>query len=378
MILRDVVELFAGPGGWSEGLRSAAPAVRSIGLEWDENACATARAAGHERVLCDVSSASPPDYLELGVEGLIASPPCQGFSLAGSGEGRRDSEMLLDSILECNTTSDVEEIIAYLSKHMRDPRSILVLEPLRWALTLRPEWMAWEQVPAVLPIWSACATVLSRSGYSTDTGILNSEQFGVPQTRRRAILVARLDGQASLPLPTHSKFHSRTPERMDRGVLPWVSMSEALGWESDYAVQRSNYSKGGKPGSTAAQRGRTERTGLQPSVTMTSKGFSWAPTEAGKNMGSGMVKRHGDRPGRSVDSPSFTVRASAGGTEPGGFVWKNGEHRRKVTVREAGLIQTFPADYPWQGGRMAQYRQVGDAVPPLLAQRIIEQIREGV
>lgn len=374
--MRDVVELFAGPGGWSEGLRKALPESRSIGLEWDEFACSTAMAAGHERVQCDVSLMTPSDYLDLGVNGLIASPPCQGFSMAGSGNGRRDADMLLEAISKCETSKHVENMISSLSLGMQDPRSILVLEPLRWALSIMPTWMAWEQVPAALPIWSACATILSRLGYSTDVGILNAEQFGVPQTRRRAILVARLSEEAQLPSPTHSKFHSRQPERMDPGVLPWVSMSEALGWEANRAVQRSNYSKGGRPGSTAAERGRTERDGSQPSVTMTSKGFSWVPTEAGKNMGSGMRERHGDRPGRSVRSPSFTVRATAGGTEPGGFIWKNEEAQRKVTVQEAGLIQTFPSDYPWKGGKMAQYRQVGDAVPPLLAQKIIEQITE--
>ena len=80
------------------------------------------------------------------------------------------------------------------------------------------------------PLWDACAVILRAYGYSIDTGVLNSEQYGVPQTRRRAVLVAHKDRAEALPTPTHSRYYSRSPAKLDPGVLPWVSMSDALGW----------------------------------------------------------------------------------------------------------------------------------------------------
>ncbi|MGV7591810.1 DNA cytosine methyltransferase, partial [Mycobacterium kansasii] len=66
-----------------------------------------------------------------------------------------------------------------------------------------------EQVPAVLPVWEAMAEVLETNGYGTDTGVLHTEEFGVPQTRRRAVLIARL-GESSedvqLPKGTHRRY----------------------------------------------------------------------------------------------------------------------------------------------------------------------------
>jgi DNA (cytosine-5)-methyltransferase 1 len=217
------IDLFAGPGGWDEGVRPLG--IAPLGIERDPAACATARAAGHWRLQADVTTLQPAAFGP--VRGLIASPPCQGFSMAGKGRGRDDSAHLLKALDSLTGAwGQLEEAMAELHTSMTDDRSLLALEPLRWALELEPQWLAWEQVPTVAPLWEACAAVLRRRGYSVATGVLSAEQYGVPQTRQRAILVARNPrtaddlGPARLPAATHSRYYTRSPQRLDPGLLP--------------------------------------------------------------------------------------------------------------------------------------------------------------
>lgn len=159
---------------------------------------------------------------------LIASPPCQTFSMAGGGAGRKALDEVL-GLIDSKAYRDVAELRAFGERH--DPRTALVLTPLAHVYRDAPLFVVFEQVPPVLPVWERCAEEMRAWGYSVWTGIVNAEQYGVPQTRRRAILIARADGvEAKMPTPTHSRYYSRTPDKLDDGVAPWVSMAEALGW----------------------------------------------------------------------------------------------------------------------------------------------------
>jgi DNA (cytosine-5)-methyltransferase 1 len=236
-----IIDLFAGPGGWSEALRSLGHS--EVGIEWDEAACATAKAAGHARVQADVAALDPSGYP---CDGLIASPPCQAWSMAGKGGGRRDVEHVIACLMEMAAGQDAR---AEHAAKCEDARSLLVVEPLRWVMALRPAWIALEQVPPVLELWTLYAQILEAQGYNTWAGILEAERYGVPQTRERAILIAYRDRPVQPPVPTHQRYVPGEPRRHDvtmfGEVLPWVSMAEALGWQEGLSPSPSPSVTGG-------------------------------------------------------------------------------------------------------------------------------------
>ena len=231
-------DLFAGPGGWD--VAADALGWVGVGFELDGPACETRRANGHHTIQLDVRECGPDALTREGANWplgattvLIGSPPCPTFSAAGKGEGRK----LLPALAEvARLMAQGEPLERFRGALGDDPRTELVLEPLRWALEaielMQPyDFIALEQVPSVLPLWQVYAEVLREQGYSVAAGNLQAEQYGVPQTRKRAVLLARRDGvEARLPTPTHSRFHVRDRTRLDPGVLPWVSMEQALGW----------------------------------------------------------------------------------------------------------------------------------------------------
>lgn len=206
-----IVDLFAGPGGWSEGLRMLG--LTDVGIEFDTAACRTRAAAGHLTIQADVSQ-YPVERFIGRTWGLIASPPCQAFSNAGKGEGRKHAPALCAAVREERWDARPDP----------DPKIWLVLEPGRWVEALEPEWIAMEQVPGVLPIWQEYARTFTRWGYRAHTDVVNTANYGVPQTRKRALLLAA-KGELRWPEPTHDE----EPEDSLFGRLEkWISMAEAL------------------------------------------------------------------------------------------------------------------------------------------------------
>jgi DNA (cytosine-5)-methyltransferase 1 len=369
-------DLFAGAGGWD--IAAAALGIRARGVENMPAARATRDAAGLCTIHDDVWTYRPDGT----AQGLIASPPCQTFSMAGKGSGRKalDAVMTLLPKVQHATLPDLRIVGTHLTG---DERTALVLTPLWFALHGDYEWLAWEQVGSVLPVWEACADELRQRGWSVWTGRLHAEQYGVPQTRTRAFLLARRDGDVKPPAPTHSRYYSRSPERLDEGVPRWVSMAEALGWPDDVEVV-SNYGTGGDPAA------RGIRTGNQPAATVTEK--------VGRNKVLRMTKQANSAV-RSVDQPAPTI---AFGHDHNSARWFTGDewmfHRPAttivesfrpdvvaapgwrtagvrcqdepgaggITVEEAATLQSFPP-LPWQGAKGKRFLQVGNAIPPLLA-----------
>jgi len=217
-----VLDLFAGTG---VGVACQQLGVTEYGVEKMKAAQETRKLNGMGLAYDDVWDIEKAEGLQF--DTLWASPPCQTFSVAGKGEGRKALTDVLEAIRAWRWTSI--ESLKRLGDEVGDERTALVLTPLAYVYKFRPTFVAFEQVPAVLPVWEACAAVMRSMGYSTWTGYLHAEQYGVPQTRKRAYLIARMDGKdAQPPTPTHSRYYSRTPEKLDLGVKKWVSMAEGL------------------------------------------------------------------------------------------------------------------------------------------------------
>jgi len=172
-------------------------------------------------------------------ETLIGGPPCPTFSTAGKGSGRAQMPLILEAILERSLWKNIDALRDWADA-LEDQRTGLVLVPLAYAWEFTPDYILLEQVPTVLPIWQAYEVVLQEMGYHTWSGILNAEQYGVPQTRKRAFLMARRQplGPVAPPIPTHSKYYSHDPRRLDSGVQKWVSMAQALDGVADRPTDR--------------------------------------------------------------------------------------------------------------------------------------------
>jgi DNA (cytosine-5)-methyltransferase 1 len=321
-----VVDLFAGPGGWSEGLRLLG--LAELGIEIDATTCDTARLAGHRRLCADVAECDPAWLLERPA-GVIASPPCPGFSTAGKRRGRDDVPLCEEAARRLARGDDAR---ATLAAECADGNSMLVVEPLRWALELRPEWIACEQVPSVLPLWELFAALLA-SEYSTWTGIVNAANYGVPQTRDRAIFLASRIDDVRAPAPTHADARNG----LDAFGLPaWLSMADALGWPPDDMVgfPRRNDRPNGRSNGSGAYRARDRRPASLPAFNLTEKARSWT----------------------RLTSEGDAVR---------------------VDVDEAAILQGFRHGYPWQGSRTAQFHQIGNAVPPPMARALLGPLVNG-
>ncbi len=261
-----------------------------IGFEWDKAACDTRAAAGFNTIQTDIAQ-YPLHQFNGKVTGLIASPPCQDFSLAGKRAG------------------------------VDGDRGQLIGEVLRWVDALQPEWVACEQVPPALPVWRDYAETLRGWGFHVWCGILNAANYGVPQSRRRAFLIASKHHQVGPPEPTHDE--SPEPSLFGDGLLPWVSMSESIGAKH---LLRSNQADPSRP---------FDERGKQPA----------------KKVGGGDWYFR-----MPPEKPCWTLTSNTGA-----WRWESPEGDIKITVEQALILQSFPAAYPLQGSKTKQFEQVGNA-----------------
>ncbi|MFE9887697.1 DNA cytosine methyltransferase [Streptomyces scopuliridis] len=371
-----ILDLFAGPGGLDVAAHFLG--FKSIGIEWDRNACETRYAAGLPTIHADVSvmRTSRFDEIPKSVDVLAGGPPCQSFSVAGKGKGRRalnEVKEFIHRLVDGDDEARIDEDLRALD----DSRTALVLEPLRWLLKAietdgRDPYkvIVLEQVPAALPLWEVYAKLL-RGGegrlngvkYEAECWQLKTEQFGIPQTRTRAVLVARRPGHGAIePLEaTHLPFNLHRGKRKasqpdlfsaDSGVSGskqrWLSMAEALDAASELK---------GSPLDVA----RLRREGKMKFFVVSNYGSGGDPKNRGRRLSS---------------EPAFTVTGKISRNK----VYTSTEEYEaarsdRFTIPESGVLQTFPHNFPWSGNDQAQ--QVGNAVPPRLGMHVLSRALRG-
>lgn len=299
-----IVHGFAGIG-WSEALP---PGSNEIGLELNWEACRTRIAAGHRTIQCDVT-AYPTWPFKGRTDGKIDSPPCPPFSKSGNGKGGHDLPLIHQAIEDLARGKDTR---TQLGAACQDPRSILTAEPMRWHYDLQPRWIAMEQVPSVLPVWEQYAGILARWGYSTATGVLDAADYGLPQHRKRAVLIASRTQAVALPAATHG----------GPGQPPLATMAGAIGW---------GYT--GRP----------------------------APTVTGGGVATGGAEPFGNGTRQGMRNAIGTPR------------WANrGRPSLTPTVAECAALQGFRPGLQFHGRAGAQHLIVGNAVPPPLAAAVLQ------
>lgn len=302
------VSLFSGGGGLDLGFERAGwePVVC---IDNDPIACETLR---YNRpawnVVCDdIRNFDATPFI--GADVVVGGPPCQGFSTAGKGDPT-------------------------------DPRNFLWREYMRVVREVRPRAVVLENVSALThrrngDHLSGIMQELEQMGYRFAYGVLNAADFGVPQARRRLIVIGVRNGEPSLPRPTTTDAQPTVWEAIaDLAGLPDdADFNHVANRHAPHVIQRWNELAAGESDPNY------RRARLDP------------------------------------DRPSLTIRAGGGYGPQGDHL--AGFHPpihptlpRQLTVREAARLQSFPDDWVLRGPKTIQGRQIGNAVPVKLAEAI--------
>ena len=327
-----LIDLFAGAGGMSLGFTRAG-LEPVFAVEWEKDAAETYAANFGDHcyagAIQDVTEFPQADV-------IIGGPPCQGFSPLG-----RDRDD--DSRYEMNT---------------------LWMEYLRAVRQVRPQVFVIENVPEFLAsgqyrtFLHTMASDPSLRDYVVDERILNAADYGVPQRRRRGFVLASRIGPIAWPEKTNGPASpDGTPYVTVRDVIADLpadptGMDLHLG-RNPTAMSLERY-RAVPPGGNRFDLARN-RPDILPAC--------WANKPTGTT----------DVFGRLWwDRPSVTIRTEFYKPEKGRYL--HPEADRPITHREAARIQTFPDDFGFRGSRIQIARQIGNAVPPVLARVIADVV----
>ena len=346
-----VIDLFAGVGGLSLGFEMEGFDIL-LANEFDQS-IATAYKENHKStnvVVGDITSLDLSkvfgEYVNR-IDVVIGGPPCQGFSQKGK------------------------------RKTINDERNFLFKHYVEVVKFVKPKYFVMENVPNLLTaekgfFLNEIKGLFKGYGYSIRYGILNAADYGVPQNRRRAIIIGKyLATPPELPLPCKQK------------VTIWDAISDLAYLESGEGEfeqkyrnsPKSDYEKKMRKGSkilynhmaTKHSALALERLSLIPP----NAGKEILPKEhITKSVYSGTWSRMKQNDVAVTITTRFDTPSSGKFTHP--FL------NRAITVREAARLQSFPDTFKFIGSKMSQMKQVGNAVPPLLARKIARVIMNDI
>lgn len=344
-----MVDLFSGCGGLSFGFEQAGFEC-ILGVDIEQSALNTfCHNHKHAKGLnLDLSEDASIDTIinEISsrkVDLIVAGPPCQGFSLTG----KRDEN---------------------------DKRNKLFYSVFKLAERISPSYIVIENVPGIATLYNGRArdAILSefeRLGYTVSEKLLYAPDYGIPQIRKRMFFVGvKADRTFDFPLPTHTENNYVSCED---AICDLPSLVDTLGTEvSEYELPAfSDYQKLMRKNSTKLfNHVGTKHSDLVISVIkMVPEGGNHKDLPDGvgcsRKFNEAWTRYHSKKPSRTIDT---------GHRNHFHYKWD-----RVPTARENARLQSFPDNFEFKGNKTQQYRQIGNAVPPLLGfvigQAILEQ-----
>lgn len=349
-LMFNILDLFCGAGGFSYGMEKNPRFKTLISLDNDEYAGNTFKL---NMPWCDVHIGDITDdkvknniiqeAREKGINMIIGGPPCQGFSNKGKKLG------------------------------LEDPRNFLFREYLSFVKELQPEVFVIENVKALLSTsngWfkKQILSAIEQLGYFVDYGVLHAEEYGVPQSRERAIFICCKKQKITLPSPTR-----------DIPVTVREAISDLAYHESGEGAPVELYREQPQSGYQRMMREGSEN--LYNHVASKHKQVAidklkMIPPEKGKEclppelLGNQKFKTTWGRLKWDEPSPTIDTRfdAASNGTNNHPFL------NRAITPREAARIQSFDDRFIFYGSKVRIRKQIGNAVPPLMAKAIADKI----
>lgn len=342
-----VIDLFAGVGGLSLGFEMRGFDV-VLANEYDKS-IADAYQENHKHTKMIVGDITSLDLQRTfhGYKGkvdvVIGGPPCQGFSQKGQ------------------------------RKTIHDERNFLFKYYVKVVKLVEPRYFVMENVPNLLTAENGyfCKEIeelFQSIGYSLEKGVLNASDYGVPQNRRRAVIIGKKGGKApDLPKPKNVS------------ITTWDAISDLAYLESGEGSEVQEYKN--KPQSEYQKLLRGASEFLYNHVAtkhseLALKRLAMIPPNSGKEV---LPKEHltksiysGTWTRMRKDEISVTITTRFDTPSSGKFTHPYLD--RAITVREAARIQSFPDSFRFIGNKGSQMKQVGNAVPPLLAAAIAEVI----
>ncbi|MGD6960136.1 DNA cytosine methyltransferase [Rossellomorea aquimaris] len=387
----NYIDLFSGAGGFSSGFKEAGfKLLASIELNKIYNKTHQLNFPDSISLNGDIIEISPTDFsIQTGVKKgdidvLIGSPPCQTFSSIGIAK------------IKSLGKGDIKS----------DPRNYLFKQYFDYVKFFEPEIFVLENVPTMKTrykgeLFQKILELIKELGYEPHAEILNSVEYGVPQTRKRLIIVGVRNSKGfSFPKPTHF-YNEKEASQMDmfefttnenRELKNATTVFDAL---NDLPVihdgcrfKELQYSK--NDNLTDYQKlMRNENRLVDNNICRMSNDrakkvflhmeqgqkYMDLPKEVRQILPFREDIFHDRLKRLNLSKPSWTVLAHIG---MDGYMYIHPTENRTLSVREAARIQSFKDSFVFTGNMREQYIQVGNAVPPLLAQKIAESVKEAL